>query len=133
MGENMWDHKLDCVDRRLHRAMRYIARDLSSHPCLAEVASAVGLERCYLSRLFRKTFGFGFSAWNRCIRVQYAKALLNDNNLSIPAIAVQVGYQDPTTFRRNFRKCTGLAPRQYRQERWKLQKLRRQRQYSPHI
>lgn len=104
----------DHVDRRLVRAARYVTRDLSRHPSLADVARIAGLERCYFCKLFQLTFGVGFSVWNRCIRIEHASVLLRNSCASVTAIAMSVGFENLTTFERNFKKCTSLSPHRYR-------------------
>lgn len=47
-------------------------------------------------------------------RHERARALLDDPRQSITAIAHLVGFSDPTSFARAFRRWTGLGPSQYR-------------------
>lgn len=47
------------------------------------------------------------------IRMNHAKRLLKETNLSVKEIAFKVGYQDPLYFSRVFHKHTGISPRQY--------------------
>ena len=44
------------------------------------------------------------------LRVARAKQLLETTGVSIEDITIEVGYQDPTTFRRLFQAHTGLTP-----------------------
>jgi AraC-like DNA-binding protein len=103
------------VDRRLRRAIDYVARNLARCPTLGEVSTIAGLERTYFSSRFRKAIGITFQEWNRRIRIDRAKCLLVQSDLTITAIGLAVGYSDVTTFERNFRRCTNVSPRQYRQ------------------
>ncbi|MDR3416038.1 MAG: AraC family transcriptional regulator ligand-binding domain-containing protein [Nevskia sp.] len=49
------------------------------------------------------------------VRRDEAVRLLKDSVLSLEAIATRVGYADPATFTRSFRKWTGQTPSSYRQ------------------
>jgi AraC-like DNA-binding protein len=47
------------------------------------------------------------------MRVDVAKRLLESKGLSVDAVSARVGYSDLSTFRRLFRRETGLSPREY--------------------
>jgi AraC-like DNA-binding protein len=84
---------------------------------LSELAAVAGFERTHFSRIFRETIGMSFSAWDRRLRVQLARRLLDETDWPIKTIARAVGYCDVTTFERNFRKIEGVAPKAYREKR----------------
>ena len=47
-----------------------------------------------------------------------AAALLSRTSTPIKEISYQIGYQDPLIFSKAFKKCFGVSPRQYRQNRF---------------
>lgn len=49
-------------------------------------------------------------------RMEYASELLKDPDMKISAIAHEVGYQDPLTFLKVFKKHMNMSPSQWRQE-----------------
>jgi two-component system response regulator YesN len=55
-----------------------------------------------------------FAEWNARTRVAEAKGLLRIADLSITAVAANVGYEDVTTFERVFRRLEGISPREYK-------------------
>jgi AraC-like DNA-binding protein len=81
---------------------------------MAEAASIAGFEPTYFSRYFRRIVGLSFVTWNGRIRVEKAKLLLEDLRMPVSAVAAAVGYNDVTTFERNFRKCAFISPSKYR-------------------
>lgn len=110
-----WVNRMSsCVDRRIFRVMELLKRDLSQKHSLDEAARTAGLSPTYLSRRFRELQGVTFSDWAARTRVEEAKRLLRIIDLPITVIAISVGYCDPTTFARAFRRYEGLSPRQYR-------------------
>jgi transcriptional regulator GlxA family with amidase domain len=48
------------------------------------------------------------------LRLEEAKQILETKELSIEAVAAQVGYEDASFFGRLFRRKVGLTPAQYR-------------------
>src|SRR5436190_7061272 len=102
------------TDRRVARAMTFIVQDLSRRPSRAEAALVACLDPAYFSKRFLKSTGVNFSVWNRQIRVEAAKRLLLGSDFQIGQVAAAVGYDDLTTFERNFLRQTGVRPREYR-------------------
>lgn len=80
-------------------------------------AAACGIDRSHLSRLVRRHAGRTAIAYLNERKLQTAADLLLDSADSIGAIASTVGYADPFTFSKAFRRRFGMAPRRYRQ-RW---------------
>jgi AraC-like DNA-binding protein len=103
-----------CADRRVARAVSYVSQDLTRRVTLSEAASVAGLDPIYFSKRFRKTVGLTFGLWSVRLRIEKSKLLLRMVDLSVTAIAANVGYDDLTTFARAFRRVEGIAPREYR-------------------
>ncbi len=80
-------------------------------------AAACGIDRSHLSRLVRRHSGLTAVAYLNERKLQTAADLLLDSADSISAIAAAVGYSDPFTFSKAFRRRFGMPPRSYRQ-RW---------------
>lgn len=49
------------------------------------------------------------------VRIEYACTLLANDNISISAIALELGYTDDAVFRRVFKLTMGMTPSQYKQ------------------
>ncbi|MCZ7598250.1 MAG: helix-turn-helix transcriptional regulator [Gammaproteobacteria bacterium] len=49
------------------------------------------------------------------LRIDEAKRLLETGDEPVESISQRVGYEDPTSFRRLFKRATGLTPGRYRQ------------------
>jgi YesN/AraC family two-component response regulator len=58
--------------------------------------------------------GLTYQSYLNRVRIEQAKKLLNDNELSITDTGYAVGYSDLTHFERIFKKLTGATPSQYR-------------------
>ncbi|MFD2613607.1 helix-turn-helix transcriptional regulator [Paenibacillus gansuensis] len=80
------------------------------HTDLEEVS---GMSRNYIITKFKETFGmtpFEYLAW---IRVERAKELAVQTNLTVTEIAERVGYADVHTFGRMFKQKTGMSLSQF--------------------
>lgn len=67
-----------------------------------------------LRRLFRKYEGCTPSRYEAGLRIEKAKKLLTETDMSILNIALQCGFESLSSFYRRFREHTGKAPGQYR-------------------
>jgi len=75
----------------------------------------VGLNPAYFSTLFKKETGINFSNYLLNLRIENAKLLLKNSNLSLINIAVEIGFDNQSYFSNVFKKVTGMTPKQYRQ------------------
>lgn len=79
------------------------------------LASKIGLSTHQLSELLNSRLGMGFAAYLNSKRIEEAKLLLkNDTEDNILNIAFAVGFGSKTSFNVEFKKATGLTPKQYK-------------------
>lgn len=81
------------------------------------VASAVeecGIPERSLKRRFATATGSTVIGYVQNLRIEEAKRLLETGDTSVDDIAAAVGYENPAFFRKLFKRCTGLTPRNYR-------------------
>ncbi|WP_439616481.1 GlxA family transcriptional regulator [Shinella sp.] len=86
----------------------------SSNPVTAMVARSGLAERTF-KRQFKAATGYAPVDYVQAMRIEEAKQMLETEPLAIEEIAVAVGYEDPTFFRKLFRRRVGVTPAQYRQ------------------
>lgn len=72
------------------------------------------LSSIYLSTVFSKCTGISILDYIHRCRVEKACELLRNTYKSSKEIASAVGYTDVNTFIRNFKKCKGITPGEYR-------------------
>lgn len=81
-----------------------------------ELAKQFGLSRTALTSAFQQSTGLSLHKYISQKRIQAAQILIRSHNdLPLSEIAAKVGYEDNTTFYRNFLKITGIAPAKYRE------------------
>ncbi len=98
------------------RAVEYIDRHYASSMLnLQELADLMGLSPSSCSRVFKEKVGKSFKEYVDAVRMFHAKKMLCESNEPIEKIALDVGYETVTSFYRLFKKQTGEAPGEYRQ------------------
>ena len=68
----------------------------------------------YFTRLFKEETGETFLEYLTSFRIDKAKELMKDPDISVKDICSQVGYADPNYFSRIFKKTVGKTPTEYR-------------------
>ncbi|MCB1669535.1 MAG: helix-turn-helix domain-containing protein [Gammaproteobacteria bacterium] len=81
---------------------------------LPSVAAHFKLSVRSLNRRFKSATGQTPLQYVQEIRVNQAKQLLKQSNLTIAEVSFKTGYQDSSHFSSLFRKVTGIAPAEYR-------------------
>jgi len=87
---------------------------MDSPPTLTDLARQVGINDCTLKRRFRQVFGTTVFGYLHNYRMEQARTLLLENQLTIAAIAHRVGYNNLCAFSTAFRKKFGMSPREMR-------------------
>ena len=88
----------------------YQETDLS----LKTLSSVYGITVSYVSKIFKEQIGCNFSDYLTTKRMERAKQLLEESELSISEIAQRTGYVDSSTFIKNFKRTTKMTPGAYR-------------------
>lgn len=95
-------------------AREYIENHYMENISLKEVSELVCYSTAYFSALFKKNTGQNFLEYLQETRINNAKKMLKNSELSIAAICESIGYSDTKTFNKTFKKITGLSPREFR-------------------
>ena len=99
---------------RFEELLRHIEAHYAEPLYLCDLASLFHYNATYVSDLFRKHLGRGFTEHLTILRMNRAKNLLLGTDLPVTEVAARCGYPDACHFTRQFRKATGLAPRAFR-------------------
>lgn len=81
---------------------------------LKAIADELFISKRHLERYIKKTFNMTFSERRTFLRVETAKNLLANSNLSIEQIIQEVGFSNKTYFYKKFKEATGKTPNEYR-------------------
>ena len=94
--------------------LQFIERRFRDGMPLAGIARNVGVSRSHLCRIFRRVTGLSLKRVLTRRRLQAAKAMLQDQKVTIHQVAATVGYRDTSHFDRVFRRMEGQTPSSYR-------------------
>ena len=83
-----------------------------------KVAELLGSNRTYLSQIINEQTGKTFTQYINDYRIQDAIHQLSDpdNLISLKALSMELGFNSPTTFYKQFQIATGMTPTQYRKQ-----------------
>lgn len=81
---------------------------------IRQIAGEFGFHENYVSNLYKEEYGENLSAAIEKLRINKASLLLETTDLRIGEVAEAVGYSSDSSFRRAFKKISGISPVDYR-------------------
>ncbi len=114
-ARNMTAKKEEHENHLISKAKDYIEKNFHRDLSLEEVSRQLDLSSYYFSKLFKEETGSNFIEYVTSLRIDKAKELLMQKNLSMKEICSLVGYSDPNYFSRAFKKREGITPTEYRE------------------
>ena len=95
-------------------ALNYIHNHYSESISVVDIAAHLSLERKYFTRIFKERLCMPPSVYLSNYRLSQACELLGNTSLSIMEVSQKVGYDNPFSFSRAFKKAYNLSPSAYR-------------------
>lgn len=93
---------------------QYVMSNISEDTSLSSIADRFSISAPYFSNLFKNETGENFINYVIRLKIETAKGLLRDTNLSVEDISRKVGYFNNHGFYSTFKKNTGFTPNEYR-------------------
>jgi transcriptional regulator GlxA family with amidase domain len=101
-------------DAAVRSCEAWLGQHFRESGAVARVVRHLRIPERTLKRRFKLATGLTLIDYMQNLRIEEAKRLLESTDRAADEISADVGYEDPSFFRRLFRRRTGLAPRQYR-------------------
>lgn len=99
---------------RIGEALSHLERNIHREVNLENLARIAHMSQRSFLRVFHSATGTSPLAWVIGQRINRACSLLRHSDRRVTEIAFDVGFNDSNYFTRQFRKITGLSPRDYR-------------------
>ena len=103
---------------KMLRSLKKIMEDdllfLNPNLTIEDIASELGTNRVYISRVVNQLMHETFRDYVNRLRIRYAKQYMRQNPAhNQEAVATSCGYQDAASFNRKFHQLTGMTPREW--------------------
>ena len=99
---------------QLQQAIDYIHTHLDRDLSLVEIAGVINISPTYFASLFKREIGTSPHQYVIQQRVEQAKEMLLKTDLAIADIALQVGFSSQSHLTQQFKRLTGMTPKQIR-------------------
>lgn len=93
--------------------VEYVERNFAQNITLDEVVRLSAMSRSAFCKAFRSATGYSFSRYLNLCRIRKAVSYIKEG-YKITAIYGLCGYNDFSTFYRNFKRVTGVSPEEYK-------------------
>jgi transcriptional regulator GlxA family with amidase domain len=101
-------------DSAILRVQRWLQSQVELQPSISKMAEIGGLEDRTFLRRFQKATGLKPTEYSQRLRIGKAREMLEFTGRTIEIIAEMIGYDDPASFRRVFKRLMGMSPSAYR-------------------
>lgn len=115
--EEIWEltgQETQEVPEKLREILHYIQGNYHKKISLSEVAERFYFNSSTVSRMFVKYMGINYIEYINTLRLEKAREMLDDSNISISEAAVKTGFENVSYFSKRFKKKYGISPQDYR-------------------
>jgi transcriptional regulator GlxA family with amidase domain len=106
----------DFSEPLIQNAVAWMSKHLMQAIVIDDLANAMHVSYRTLHRRFIEVTGRSPIAYLQALKIERTKELLEITNSDFESITEKVGYRDASSFRRLFKRATGLSPAQYRKQ-----------------
>lgn len=105
------------VSHEVRKVKRFIDNNYQRDLSMDDIAASVFRSNDYVQKQFKQVYGKTPYTYYMELKMECAKNLLAQTNLSIGQIAEKLGYQSDRYFSARFRRLTGMTATQFRKQR----------------
>lgn len=113
--ESLVAKKIPAKNFYMTRAVEYIKENYNQNLSVEKIANMLGIERSYLSRLFKTYKNKSTQNYIIDYRIQRAKKMFEEEDLNVSQVCTAVGYTNIYCFSRIFKSRVGMSPKEYRE------------------
>ena len=97
------------------KAISYLEENYSNDISIENMADMIGVNKSYLSRVFKAEVGRNISVYLNELRISKAILLMEKREYKTMDIVYAVGYNSVQNYYHAFRQVTGMTPKEYRE------------------
>lgn len=109
-------HRTNISDAVIAGCKDWIGANYAASNPVERMVERSGLNQRTFTRRFRAATGYAPIDYVQTLRVEEAKQMLETDELGLDEAGAAVGYEDPASFRRVFKRRVGLTPAAYRRK-----------------
>lgn len=98
----------------IQKAITYVITNPEKKFNVQTLSKFLGVNADYFSHLFKNETGITFTKYLNQIRIEHAKRLLENTDLSVLEISYESGFNTPTHFYKTFKAQTNFSPKEYK-------------------
>jgi len=98
----------------IERIKNIIDINIEENITISQLSIELSMSKSYLSRVIKSEFKSPLSEYILQTKVEKAKELLMNSDLSVKAIGIKLGFTDPNYFSRAFKKSLGMTPTEFK-------------------
>jgi transcriptional regulator GlxA family with amidase domain len=102
------------ADHVVRSCEQWLKHNYRSRNAIQQVVEQAKIPERTIKRRFKAATGTTLIEYLQNLRIEEAKRLLETGQMPVDDISIEVSYEDPSFFRRLFKRLTGLTPAQYR-------------------
>lgn len=102
------------TDETLEAVIDYMKNHICDDISLADICNTFYIRKSRLSVIFKDYTGKSPMSYFKLLKLEQAKKLLREGNLSVSQITDRLGYSGIHNFTRSFKTCTGFSPTGYK-------------------
>lgn len=102
-------------DSYVDHALDFIRNNYASIK-VADISNYIGINRSYFTNIFKQRVGISPREYLISIKLRESAQLLISSELPVQDISRRVGYDNPLTFSKMFKRAYGVSPKHYRSQ-----------------
>jgi AraC-like DNA-binding protein len=107
------EKKIPTKNVYMTRAVEYIKQNYNKNISVENIANLLGIERSYLSRLFKTYKNKSTQNYIIDYRMHKAKRMFEEEDMNVSQVCAAVGYTNIYCFSRIFKSRVGMPPKEY--------------------